>query len=179
MSGTGMRAKSGATAIALCAVMALSACGGDGPPELMQIRSDGGPDEFGVLPPKALEMPTDLSTLPTPTPGGSNRTDPTPEADAIIALGGKPGAAGTIPAADAGLYGHASRFGTESGIRATLAAEDLEWRTDNDGKLLEKLFGINIYYKAYEAMSLDQHAELARWRKLGAKTPSAPPERKK
>jgi hypothetical protein len=34
---------------------------------------------------------------------------------------------------------------------------------------------VNVYYKAYKDQSLDQQAELFRWRKRGVKTPSAPP----
>ena len=44
-----------------------------------------------------------------------------PEADAIVALGGKPGATGGIPSGDSALYAHAARYGVESGIRTTLA----------------------------------------------------------
>lgn len=152
----------------------LSACaGGDKTPKLMNLRSStAGPDEFGILPPKALQMPKDLAALPEPTPGGKNLTDPTPEEDAIAALGGKPGRGVGI---DAGLMNHAARFGVTGGIRDTLAVEDLEWRRSHDGRLLERLFAVNVYYRAYEAMSLDQHAELLRWRKRGVKTPSAPP----
>ena len=80
-----------------------------------------------------------------------------------------------MPSSDGALYAHASRFGTEAGIRGTLAAEDLEWRRDNNGRLLERLFNVNVYYAAYADMSLDQQAELWRWRKAGARTPSAPP----
>lgn len=156
-----------------CAAM-LSACGnGDATPELMNIRSSSaGPDEFGILPPKPLTLPADLASLPEPTPGGTNLTDPTPNEDAIVALGGNPkGGAG----GDAGLINHISRYGVASGIRQTLAAEDLQWRRDNNGRILERLFNVNVYYKAYEDQSLDQHAELWRWRNRGAKTPSAPP----
>ena len=50
-----MRAKAGVTAIAIVAMLALAACGGrDKLPQLMNIRSDGSPDEFGILPPKPL-----------------------------------------------------------------------------------------------------------------------------
>ncbi len=152
----------------------LSACGnGDRVPSLMNLRSTtAGPDEFGILPPKPLEMPKDLAALPEPTPGGNNLTDPTPEADAIVALGGKPGRGAGL---DAGILNHASRFGVAGDIRQTLAAEDLNWRRDNDGRILERLLNVNVYYRAYEKMSLDQHAELFRWRQKGVKTPSAPP----
>ncbi len=174
-----MRGRAGVTAIAMIAMLGLAACGNrDKPPELMNLRSTEGPDEFGILPPKPLEMPEDLAALPEPTPGGENRTDPKPFDDAAIALGGKPQAvAGGIPSGDSALYAHASRFGTESGIRQTLAAEDLDWRRDNNGRILERLFNVNVYFKAYRKFWLDQHAELARWRAKGAKTPSAPPRK--
>lgn len=152
----------------------LSACGnGDRVPSLMNLRSStAGPDEFGILPPKPLQMPQDLAALPEPTPGGVNLTDPTPEADAIAALGGTPGRGAGL---DAGIINHASRFGVAGDIRQTLASEDLEWRRDNDGRILERLLSVNVYYRAYEKMSLDQHAELFRWRQQGVRTPSAPP----
>ncbi|MBA3910682.1 MAG: DUF3035 domain-containing protein [Rhodobacter sp.] len=158
-------------------MLTLAACGGNGTPQLMNLRSGSGPDEFAIVPPKPLEMPENLSELPEPALGGSNRADAQPFDEAIVALGGKPLAAGGIPAGDGALYSHAARFGVESGIRSTLAAEDLEWRRDNNGRILERLFNVNVYYKAYLKQRLDQHAELARWRKLGVKTPSAPPRK--
>ena len=170
-----MRAGYGRAVIAVAAMVTLAACGGDRAPQLMNLRSGQGPDEFAIVPPKALEMPQSLSDLPEPTPGGYNRTDQNPEADAAVALGGKPTAAGGIPAGDSALYAHAARFGVDGGIRATLASEDLKWRRDNDGRPLERLFNVNVYYKAYRKQSLNQQAELQRWRKLGVKTPSAPP----
>ena len=172
-----MRARTGRLGVIVTmAVLALAGCGDrDGTPSLMHLRSGAGPDEFGILPPKPLEMPQSLSDLPEPTPGGDNRTDQRPLDDAVIALGGTPGKAGGIPGADASLFAHASRFGLDSSIRQTLAAEDLDWRRDNNGRILERLFKVNVYYRAYRKMSLDQHAELARWRKAGARNPSAPP----
>jgi Protein of unknown function (DUF3035) len=171
-----MLANRGATAIAIAAMLALTACGGDKTPSLMNVRSaTNGPDEFGILPPKALELPEDFAALPEPTLCGANRTDPTPFDDAIIALGGTPRAAGGIPAADGALVRHGTRFGTQAGIRETLAAEDLEYRRKNDGRLLERLFNVNVYFKAYRKQSLDQQADLLKWRKRGLRTPSAPP----
>ncbi|WP_333817741.1 DUF3035 domain-containing protein [Tabrizicola sp.] len=170
-----MRAAKGRAVIAVAAMVTLAACGGRDAPQLMNLRSGQGPDEFAIVPPKALEMPKSLADLPEPTPGGFNRTDQTPEADAAVALGGKPSAAGGIPAGDSALYAHAARFGVDGGIRAQLASEDLKWRRDNDGRPLERLFNVNVYYKAYRKQRLDQQAELARWRKLGIRTPSAPP----
>ena len=128
-------------------------------------------------PPNPLEMPENLADLPEPTPNGSNRTDVNPLDDAVVALGGKPSAAGGIPAGDSALYAHAARFGVEAGIRTTLADEDLEWRRDNNGRILERLLNVNVYYKAYRSQRLDQQAELVRWRALGVRNPSAPPRK--
>lgn len=174
-----MVAGKGTGAVAIVALLLLAACGNDDEPQLMNLRSKEGPDEFSILPPKPLQMPESLSTLPDPTPGGTNRTDPTPEADAIIALGGKPGVQEGVPAVDAGLYAHAARFGVDGGIRTTLAAEDLNWRRDNNGRILERIFHTNVYYRAYRKMALDQYGELAYWRRRGLATPSAPPEQQK
>jgi Protein of unknown function (DUF3035) len=174
-----MRAQKGRAIIACATMITLAACGGKGTPELMNLRSGQGPDEFAIVPPKPLEMPETLADLPAPTPGGSNRTDRNPEADAVVALGGNPSAAGGIPASDSALYGHAARFGVEGGIRATLASEDLDWRRDNNGRILERIFNVNVYYKAYRKQRLDQQAELARWRALGVRTSSAPPRKPK
>jgi len=171
-----MAAARGKAFIAVATVLVLSACASD-TPQLMNLRTGEGPDEFGIVPPKPLQMPESLRELPEPTPGGENRTDRRPEDEAAIALGGRPGAAGGIPSGDGALYAHAARFGVESGIRATLASEDLQWRRDNNGRILERLFNVNVYYKAYRDQSLDQQAELARWRKLGLRTPSAPPRK--
>jgi hypothetical protein len=172
-----MRAGYGRAVIAVAAMVTLAACGDKGAPQLMNLRAGQGPDEFAIVPPKPLELPEDLAALPEPTPGGFNRTDQNPEADAAIALGGKPGAAGGIPSGDSALYAHAARFGVEGGIRNTLASEDLDWRRDNNGRILERLFNVNVYYKAYRKQRLDQQAELARWRALGIRTSSAPPRK--
>ncbi|MEI4488401.1 DUF3035 domain-containing protein [Frigidibacter sp. MR17.14] len=167
--------RAGRTVLALTALLALTACAGDEKPNLMNLRSEGA-DEFGILPTKPLEMPQDYAALPAPTPGGVNITDPTPEADAIVALGGRPDAAGAgVPAADAGIVSATSRFGRTEAIRGTLAAEDLKWRQEHNGRLLERIFGMNRYYKAYSNQSLDQTEELERWRARGVRTVTAPP----
>lgn len=169
-----MRGVRGKLGLAIIGLAMLAACGSKDP-KLMNMRSDGGPDEFAIMPTKPLQAPDSYTELPEPTPGGTNLTDPTPEADAVAALGGRTSGGG-ISAADAALVNQASRFGVTSDIRNVLAAEDLEWRRDHDGRLLERVFKVNVYYKAYAAMSLDQYAELARLRALGIWTPSAPPE---
>ena len=174
-----MQAGKSAGMIAIAAIVALAGCSGPENPRLMNVRSTGeGPDEFAVLPQKPLEMPENLAALPPPTPGTPNRTDIRPEADAIAALGGNPETltrGGTIPASDGGLVNYAARYGVTPGIRQTLAAEDLEYRRNNDGRLLERWFNVNVYFRAYEPLSLDQYAELARWRAVGVRTVSAPP----
>ena len=163
--------------LAVAALVALSACGGGSKvPHLMNLRSStDGPDEFAILPPKALSTPPDLTALPDPTPGGDNLTDPHPMNDAIVALGGQVPAAAGVPSGDAGLVNYADRQGVTADIRTTLAADDLEFRRKHPGKLLERAFGVNVYYKAYTAYWLDAYAELARWRQAGVATPSAPP----
>lgn len=169
---TGMRIAGRTMALAAVLLM-LVACGGDRPPRLMNLTSStDGPDEFGILPPKALELPESLTELPEPTPGGSNLTDQTPNDDAIAALGGRPGAG---VGGDGGLLNHTGRYGRAADIREQLAAEDLAFRSKNRGKPLQRLFNLNVYFSAYKKQSLDQYAELERWRRAGARNPSAPP----
>ncbi|MDO9527192.1 MAG: DUF3035 domain-containing protein [Gemmobacter sp.] len=171
-----MQAGKGVMIGALVAVLGLTACGERGTreePRLMNLRSThSGPDEFGILPPKPLEMPKDMAALPEPTPGAANLTDPTPLADAVVALGGRPGAGG----GDGALVAAATRYGVGAGVRSELAAADLEIRRRNRPKLLERLFGTSVYNKAYEDTSVAQYDELERWRASGRRTPSAPPD---
>jgi hypothetical protein len=96
----------------------------------------------------------------------------------VAALGGNPDRLerGTIFAGEQGLLAHAARYGVPADIRTTLAAEDLQWRRDNNGRLLERLFNVNVYYSSYKPMSLDQHIELERLRRMGVWTPTAPPD---
>ena len=156
--------------------LGLAACGGPDQPSLMNVASNtSSPDEFAVVPGKPIELPRDLASLPEPTPGGSNRSDQTPRADAIAALGGRPSRVeGPINAGSVVTY--ASRYGVDPNIRQTLAAEDLEFRRENDGRILERLMNVNVYFKAYEEQSLDQHLELQRFRRAGIRTVSAPPD---
>ncbi|MEL6586779.1 MAG: DUF3035 domain-containing protein, partial [Pseudomonadota bacterium] len=96
-----------------------------------------------------------------------------PEAEAIAALGGNAARGG---GADGALVAAVSRYGVAGNIRGQLAAEDLEYRRENDGRLLERLFNVNVYFDAYEPQSLDQHAELERLRRAGVRTVAAPPD---
>lgn len=162
----------------LGAALLLSACS-SGDPHLMNLRSSGtGPDEFAVEPAKPLSMPKDLTALPTPTPGGPNLTDVHPVADAVAALGGRPSSpTAPLRAADRNLVNYADRYGPVAGIRDTLASEDLAWRKAHGPRFTDWLFGMNTYFKAYAAFSLDAYEELAAWRAKGVATPSAPPQK--
>lgn len=160
----------------MAAGLAVAGCSND--PRLMNIRSgQDGPDEFAIIPTKPLSLPPDLNILPAPTPGGANITDPTPYGDAVAALGGNPQRVVDrgVGAADDGLVGYASRYGVQQDIRAELAQADVEWRAANSRRLLETLARTSVYMRAYRPMMLDANAELLRWRRAGARTPSAPP----
>jgi hypothetical protein len=162
--------------IGVAAALTVAGCSGDG--RLMNIKAgQTSPDEFAILPTRALAMPPDLAVLPAPTPGGVNITDPNPQGDAIAALGGNPArlADQGIGAADQALVAHTSRAGVDPNIRATLATADLRWRERNSRRPLEALFGTSVYQRAYRPMALDQEAELARWQRAGAVTPTSPP----
>lgn len=157
--------------------LTVAACSTD--PHLMNIRQgQSSPDEFAIVPTKALEMPPDLNMLPSPTPGGANITDPNPKADAVAALGGNPGhlAQQGVGAADGALLAHTARFGREAGIRQITAQEDLAWRSRHSRRALEILARSNVYYRAYEPMTLDSWAEQERWRPTGVLLPAAPPK---
>ncbi len=121
------------------ALMALAGCS-DKEPTLMNVRASGnGPDEFAILPPKPLQLPENLVELPQPTPGGFNRTDPTPNDDAIVAMGGKRAGRPWHRGAGSCIAGTGPALWRRCGIRQVLAAEDLEYRRKNDGRLLERL----------------------------------------
>lgn len=176
-----MRPGTGIAIGALAAMGLLAACDGPENPILMNATSNTrSPDEFAILPTKPLEMPPDLAALPEPQLGGTNRTDPTPQADAVAALGGRPEslAMTAVPAADGALIASATRFGVAPGIREQIAAEDLEFRRSNNPRLLERLFNVNVYHRTYRdaGLTIDRHAELRRWRAAGARTPGAPPD---
>ncbi|EAR52840.1 hypothetical protein OG2516_10271 [Oceanicola granulosus HTCC2516] len=139
----------------------------------------GGPDEFSVLPVLPLEIPDNLDALPTPTPGGVNRTDRYPVGEGIAALGGDPAATvatgAGVPASDAALVGAAARHGVVADIRQVLLVEDAAFRRAR-GPLAGGLFGGgDPYYTAYAPQRLDAQAEMIRMRNAGIPVPTAPP----
>jgi len=159
------------------ALAMLAGCADRAPMLMHAAQTQRGPDEFSILPTQPLQAPPDYNALPAPTPGARNLVDPDPYGEAYAALGGSRGApAAGVPAADAALVAHAGRNGTQPDIREQLAAEDLQFRQRNRGRLLERLFGVNVYHSTYaRAQGLNQQAELERWREVGRRTPAAPP----
>ncbi len=161
------------------ACLGLTACGGyERDITLRKIRTtSNGPDEFTIVPGKPLQAPPSLTELPPPTPGQSNRTDQTPKADAIVALGGSAKALQNpgISSSDGALVAAASRRGVDPSIRATLAEEDEQLRRRKSRWLALKIFKADEYYPAYKKQSLDPISEQRRWRRAGAPTPTAPP----
>jgi len=131
-----------------------------------------GPDEFSITPVKPLESPQDFAALPTPTLGGTNLTDASPKADAIVALGGR---ASTVTGVDGDIVTYASRYGVDQSIRSDLAASDARFRklkTASPSFPWVK----NKYERAYRRLALDPWVELERLRALGVLVPSAPPK---
>lgn len=168
--------RTGAICAVLAAALAVGGCARND--SLMNIdKVDQTPDEFAILPTKPIEIPDDLSSLPPPRPGAANRTDPTPFDDAVLALGGNPARLdrdGSSP--DGALVTAASRYGVDSNIRGELAAEDVEFRRRNRGRVLERWFNRNVYFDAYRQQSLDQYDEAERYRRAGAPTSNPPPQ---
>ncbi len=164
--------------VLLCLVAVLAGCGSKDP-TLMHAAGNStttGPDEFSIVTNAPLEDPTSFASLPIPTPDGSNRASSDPRSDASKALGGRAIARASGLATVSPLLVHASRFGYDPDIRDRLAAEDLAYRKNNKGKLMERLFATNVYFVAYSDMSLDQYEELARMQRFGVLTPAAPPK---
>ena len=146
-------------------------------PQLMKFPNDRGPDEFSTVPTAEIEYPEVLGELEPPRSDGLNRVDLRPKDDAIETIGGQPLARPTaISANDRGLIEYASRFGNEPLIRQTLEIEDEAVRRNNNGLFLERVIGVNLYFQAYEDVSLNPYAELRRLRRANIRTPPAPPE---
>ena len=154
--------------------LALAGCANDG---LRDIRGTAkGPDEFMIQPVKPLTEPADYTSLPVPTPGQANLTDRNAIAEGIQAFGGRPEATGGgIPASDGALVQQARRFGVAPAIRQELAETDAAFRKRKARFTQFRIVPTDRYNQAYKRQSLDAAAEAARWRRAGARTPSAPP----
>lgn len=163
-------------AVIISGALVLGGCANKG---LRQMESTSlGPDEFLILPNKPLTAPKDYEVLPPPTPGGVNLVDQNPNADAIVALGGRAPAAATngVPASDGTLVAQASRYGVPSNTRASLAEDDAKFRKRQSRLSSFKLFPVDRYAQAYRKQNLDPYAETRRYRGAGYPTPSSPPE---
>jgi len=160
----------GKSVFALVVLVALSACTSRGGLHDFRLKPGEGPDEFKVTTQKPLQDPANYTELPPP--GGQNRADLNPRADAAEALGGSSRARG-IPAADGALVRHTGRFGTEADIRATLDADDAQYRKRRGG--IRILSRGDKYYQVYSPMALDARSEQDRFRRQGVRVPSAPP----
>lgn len=175
-----MRIRGITAGVLLGAMAGLAGCGEgqDDRPfvERVGLTSVNAPDEFAVLPQKPLERPEDVSVLPVPTPGAVNRTDLTPQTDALMALSGRPGRAAPV-ASDGALVATAAARGADPEIRARLRAEDVLYRQNNRGRLLERLFAKANDVQIYDDMMLSAEAELLRLRALGIRVPALPPAR--
>lgn len=162
-----------------CAGM-LAGCGTDsGLGRLMASTSSSkqGPDEFSVLPTKPLQVPPNYTDLPEPQLGARNLVDPLPEHDAVAALGGSPDRLDSdrVGAGEGALLTAAQRNGTAGNIRTVLAEEDEDFRRENKPRLLERLFGTDVYFRRYEEQSLEARREAERLRRAGVRTPSVSP----
>ena len=166
-------------AILAITAMGLSACSGyERDIRLRDVTSmSPGPDEFGILPGKPLQEPTSFTELPTPTPGSANLTDQNPLADGVAALGGRPDRLENkgVPAGDGALVRHASRNGVDPNVRTELAAQDEDFRKRKSRFTRIRIVRQDLYNKVYKRETLNARREWNRYRRAGARTPSAPP----
>ncbi|MCT4610920.1 MAG: DUF3035 domain-containing protein [Pelagimonas sp.] len=168
------------THLAILACVGLAACAGtDGPSRpLNDLRTGSGkPEEFGILPVKPLVQPENYASLPEPTPNGANRSDLTPKADAVAALGGNPNRlnAGTaIPRSDTALINRVSRNGRSDTVRQELAEQDAAHRKAKS-RFTWSIVPRDNYARAYRGERLEPYSWLGRFRRAGAQTPAAPP----
>lgn len=149
-------------------------------PGLRDLQPPGaGPDEFSVLPVKPLTQPQDYAFLPAPTPGGANLTDPNPQADAVVALGGNESALNpntAIPSSDAALVTASSRYGVAPDTRQVVQADDDAFRKRRGRWTGLRLFPVDRYEQVYERQSIDPYQETEAARRAGVETPSSPPD---
>ncbi|MEQ6203227.1 DUF3035 domain-containing protein [Sulfitobacter sp. HNIBRBA2951] len=144
---------------------------------LRDLQSDSaGPDDFSIKPVEALAEPANFTDLPAPTPNGVNRADRSALAEGVQAFGGRKGDPNAaVPARDGALVRHTSRLGVVAGIRDDLAQTDADFRRRKARFTQYRIVPVDRYNQAYRRQALDADAEQARWRRAGARTPSAPP----
>ena len=166
----------GARVIILGMALALAGCANEKGVRVLS-SGDQGPDEFAILPGKELSTPATFASLPEPTPGGTNLADTNPLAEGAAALGGTRTAAASgasFPSTDSALVSYASRNGTTANIRDLLAQDDEAFRGRFDRFVSWRLGSRDRYNEVYRRYHLNAFSELARWRRAGVKTPTAP-----
>lgn len=162
------------TAILILMTALVAGCTNTG---LRELRSPSeGPDEFGIQPVKPLQAPANYSTLPTPTPGKRSLADRAAVEEGTAAVGGRlADPNGPVPAGDGALVQAASRMGVAPNIRQDLAEKDEAFRKRKARLTQFRIVRVDRYNQAYRRQALDAQAERSRWRRAGARTPSAPP----
>ena len=174
-----MRLASFAAVITALAALAGCSIGGSDDnemPQLLQFKNDGRPDELATVSTRPLEYPDLSIQLQPPRWDGVNRADRRPEEEVIATLGGSERTGQKAPAAkNRKMIAYSTRYGIDPMIKQKLESEDLAYRRKNDGRLLERVFSVNVYFDAYRPMSIDPYVELERLRGLNVRTPSAPP----
>lgn len=163
--------------LALLGALVLAGCAEtEGARSLTLVGRNDGPNEFSLVPARPLQQPQDLTVLPEPTPGGPNRADRAPQAEAIATLGGDQSVlAGPIPAADRALLANATRFGVDENIRRDLARDDAEYLRQPRGILRRRGVSPEEYLDAYDFMALDQATMNHVSRRVGTRTPGVQP----
>ncbi len=166
-------------AASLAVSITLAGCSGrEGvTPDLARYHSKGVPDEFAVVVYNRITTPDRTTTLPEPGTSQS-RARQDPEAIVDRVLGGQSASRrdARTPAADAGLLSHMATRGIHDDIRRITAQEDLRIRRANPGRLLERVFRTDIYYRAYEDMTLDPAIETERLLSSGYRVLAPPPD---
>ncbi|MEX0327392.1 MAG: DUF3035 domain-containing protein [Ruegeria sp.] len=167
------------TSHAILILTLAAAVAGCSNPGLRDLQPPGpGPDEFSVLPVKPLTQPKDYAFLPAPTPGGGNLTDPTPKADAVVALGGNEAALNpntAVPSSDAALVTASSRYGVPANTRQVVEEDDTAFRKRRGRWTGLRLFPVDRYAQVYERQSIDPFSATEAARQRGLETPSSPP----
>ncbi len=172
-----MRRSLSAIVVVAVAQMLVSGCSNNG----TGFFGREGPNEFSVVPTEQLEVPESIpqqvSELPRPVPGATNRVDVSPVADVTSALGGTVGSQedNEVPGGDQHFVRAVARLGMDENIRRELLAADRVRRSAFRARPLEIVLGTSIYYRIYEDVTLDAYVELARLRNAGVNTPVAPP----
>jgi len=162
--------------LTVAVALSLGACAGSkGMRESMGLAAPP-PDEFMVVARAPLELPPDLSALPTPQPGAPSRVEPNPRAEAQAALMGDevsaaPAAAPT--AGEAALLSAAGAGPQNAEVREQIAQDESATPTRRFG--LTSLFGRKIVQDPEaEAERLSPEAEAERLQREGLPAPAAP-----